>query len=299
MSLRIGVVNRFGSTPPEAYALGRALEAAGATFIPLPLSSFHVVPQSRRPPSVRILADNGRTTTTRDVQALGLAGVLWRVSENCWPACQNLVTALGASCRVINSPTCIRTCADKWLTHLSLSAAGVPSVSTWLVPPGALAPDTGTVMTVVKPAVGAGGRGIRAVRPGEVLNEQEALVAQPLLTAPPEEHVRVVVCRTEPVAAMRRRPPPGNRVNPVKVNNIEAEGTPIPTDIGPVGDLAAAAAAAVGGDVVAVDLVPGLDGRWCVLEVNSSPGLNGMEAAAVGCHAAVARRVVSLLGSVQ
>lgn len=297
MSLRVGVINRFRVSDLNLYRIGQALEAERASWIPLPLSRFHVVRDNARGvPAACFLDRDGDIALERDLPSLGLAGILWRVSENIWSASRDLIEALEPSHRMINSAACIRVCSDKWLTYLALTAAGIPTVATRLVLPGAPAPRMGTDMTVIKPAVGAGGRDVRAIRPGEVTNGTELLVAQPLLAAPAHTHVRVLVCGGQPVAAIHRVPPSESPTDSLTVNNIDVGGTPVPADLAPVADLAEIAATTVDGHIVSVELVPDMDGKMSVLEVNSAPGLDGIgSVSAVNCYETVAKAVVKML----
>ena len=165
--------------------------------------------------------------------------------------------------------------SDKWLTAVELALAGIPVVPTCLLLPGMVVPEFTGSHTLLKPRVAAGGRGVRTAEAGTALALTEPHVAQPLVDAPAEEHVRVIVCGFEPVAAMHRAPGAVLSTNGVQVNNIEAGGLSSSAALGPVRDLAEAAARRLGGDILGVDLVPW--GRtFAVLEVNACPGLAGI-----------------------
>jgi ribosomal protein S6--L-glutamate ligase len=113
--------------------------------------------------------------------------------------------------------------------------------------------------------------------PGELFISDEAYIAQPEITSDPRSHVRVLVCDGSAVAAIHRTPgnkPRGPRC--LSVNNLEAGGTSAPANLEPAAEIAVAAANAVDGLVVGVDLVPDLNGGYAVLEVNASPGLEGV-----------------------
>ncbi|WP_443053332.1 ATP-grasp domain-containing protein [Streptomyces sp. NBC_00273] len=168
-------------------------------------------------------------------------------------------------------------CSDKWATHENLNLSGLPTVPTQLLLPDNLIPDLGTMRTVVKPCFGAGGRGIRLMIPGEPFISNEPYIAQPEITSDPRSYVRVLVCDGSAVAAIHRNPPNKSREGGnLRVNNLESGGESEPANLKPVAEIAVAAAEVLEGTVVGVDLVPGLNGSYEILEINSSPGLEGV-----------------------
>src|SRR6185436_2667789 len=102
----------------------------------------------------------------------------------------------------------------------------------------------------------------------------EAYLAQPEITSDPATHVRVLVCDGEPVVAIHRVAD-GPSGDPFPVNNLDSGGRSLPAPLGPVAGIAVAAAKAVDGFLVGVDLVPDDRDGYAVLEINSTPGLRG------------------------
>nr|WP_296071363.1 ATP-grasp domain-containing protein [uncultured Actinoplanes sp.] len=250
MRPRVGVISRFDAWAQGEHPFRTPLTDAGLEYVPIRLGSV----QADRLPD--------------DVDA-----VLWRVSENLYPPCRPLIEALSERYRLINPGRCIELCSDKWATYRHLRSVGLPTVPTRLLVPDNLIPALGTPRTVVKPCFGAGGRGIRAVTPGSMFTADEAYLAQPEITSDPRTHVRVLVCDGEAIAAIHRIP--ATRVaGALPINNLDSGGRSAPADLAPVAELAVAAANAVDGFLVGVDLVPAAGG-YEVLEINSSPGLEG------------------------
>ena len=94
---------------------------------------------------------------------------------------------------------------------------------------------------------------------------------------------------------MFREPSEQSQPGPVRVNNLEAGGVPLPADAERIRDIALAAATCLGGDLLGVDLVR-WNGEWAVLEVNASPGLDGMaQVADVDCYRMAAEAVLNRL----
>lgn len=217
--ITVGVVNRF-TVPPERYRIGRSLEGFGARWVPLPLQQLHLVLDASGQVDIVLRAPDGRTRRLGD---LALDGVLWRVSENVWPTAGPLVDALVAGrAPLINSRECLGVCASKWATHVTSTAAGLPSVPSQVLLPGAVVPDMGTALTVVKPDAGASGRDVRTMRAGDPTDGTETRIAQPLVPIREGQDISVLVCGGRAVAAMHRTPGSGG----VLVNNVEAGGTP-------------------------------------------------------------------------
>lgn len=275
----VGVVNRFGGRP-DRYRIGAELAALGVQWVPLELADLSVH-LGAGPAEVRLSAGTARLAD------LHLGAVMWRISENDTAAAWTLLEALDATVpTVVNPLSAIALCADKATTCSALAAAGLPVVPTVYLPPGATVPDLGAPV-VVKPARGAGGRAVRLAAVGDVASTGEGTVAQPY-AGDPSTHRRVLVCAGQVVLTTARHPRPGSLAN-----NLAAGGTEEQVASGEESDLAVEAATAVGAHVAGVDLVR-LDGRWAVLEVNSSPGIQGLEDVAAP---AVARTVARLLGA--
>src|SRR5262245_14032195 len=181
---------------------------------------------------------------------------------------------------VLNTSHGLTTAHDKLATARALAAAGLPHpatvhVASWRPPPPLPLP------VVLKPRFGSWGRDVvRCHTPGELA---EALLAArkrawfnlsggvlQRLVPPRGYDLRVIVAGGQVVGAVSRRAARGEwRTN-------VALGATRVTSVPPLRarDLATAAAAAVGGDLVGVDLLPTEDGDWTVLEVNGAADFN-------------------------
>lgn len=245
--MRVGVVNRFPETP---YLLGDRMVARG-------LSVVHLEPTKTVVAGGELFHDGSPVTV--DV-------VLWRLSEGAWSTYGSLGWACAEVAPIVNPPAVISLCADKIATAERLTAAGIPAVPGYIVAPGDPIPNLGP-MTVVKPVMGAGGRGVHLATPGECIpiDVAEEWMAQPW-AGESEAHLRVLVINGVVVCAYRRVGCKG-----AFVNNIEAGGTRQftnpPTE---VVRLALAVTDVCGAYFAGVDLVPD---PWRVLEVNSCPGV--------------------------
>jgi ribosomal protein S6--L-glutamate ligase len=189
-----------------------------------------------------------------------------------------------------NPPEAIARAHDKLATALALAAARVPAVQTLAVrePRHADAAIPSLVPSpegawVVKLPAGAAGLGVAraegdaAARALAELAASGAGVAlvQPWIRTEPVSDLRVLVAGFEPLAAMRRRAPEGEfRANVHR----GARGVAEPHLGAALGALAVEAARAVGLPFCGVDLLEAGDGAT-VLEVNATPGFEGMERA--------------------
>ena len=185
--------------------------------------------------------------------------------------------ALGAlaerGVRVLNPPGALLTSHDKLLTARALGRAGLPHPRTRLVLPGDRPEFDGPV--VVKPRFGSWGHDVVRCRDdgelewalGRVSDRpwatQGALVQD--LVPPLGFDLRVVAAGGEAVGAIRRRAAPGEWRTNVALGAVRQKAVPPPA----AAALALAAADAVGGDLVGVDLLP-IDDGWTVLEVNGA-----------------------------
>lgn len=213
-----------------------------------------------------------------------------------------LLHALEAlSVPVINAARAIERCVDKSATSFFLQRAGLPTPPSWTVErleeAGAIveAEAAAGFELVYKPLFGAQGKGLRRLRaPTDLPNEEESAGVWYLQRyVPPEggdRDFRVFVIDGEPVAAMARH-------GTSWITNVHQGGRPAPVSVeGPLGELAVAAARAVGAFYAGVDLVEERGtGRLLVLEVNSQPAWQGLQAVtsldiAETLLAAIARR---------
>ena len=179
--------------------------------------------------------------------------------------------------RVLNPPAAVETCVDKYLASARLEAAGLH------VPPTVVCQDADAALeafaalggdVVVKPLFGSEGRGMLRVsdpdtawRAFRTLERLQAVLYLQRFIPHPGWDLRLFVIGGRVLTAMRRR------ANGDWRTNVAQGGTAEPVDVAPAErELALRAAAAVGAPVAGVDLLPGTDGTWYVLEVNAVPG---------------------------
>lgn len=204
--------------------------------------------------------------------------------------CLSHSRALGASkllqlqgVSTVNSYEVIATCGDKVLTTLALQERGIPTPRTVI----ALSEETALMAieeigypVVLKPPIGSWGRLIAK------LNDRQAAEAvieyKQVLDGPqrnpfyiqdyvekPGRDIRTLVVGHETVYAVYRN-------SPHWITNTARGGNVSSMQITPVVDhLSRAAAKAVGGGIVAVDLFETTDGQMLVNEVNHTPEFHG------------------------
>ncbi len=165
---------------------------------------------------------------------------------------------------------------DKLQTARRLHAASLPHPRTaHLIAPREIAPIEPPV--VVKPRFGSWGRDVTLCRNRSELVEclqelstrqwfrRQGVLVQELI--PPLGHdLRLVVAAGQVVGAVRRRAAEGEWRTNVALG-AERESTVPPQA---AREIAVAAAAAVEGDLVGVDLMPTRDGGWVVIEINGA-----------------------------
>ncbi len=295
--LRIGIVQIFEPGERWTYGLGIALEGMGAEWIPIEGRYLKAVVDDLGKPS--IFLDGDPDLKEENVNQLDLDGIAWRVSEANFYNYANIFDTLSHRYLMVNDWRCIWVCSDKWRTSAKLAASGIPVVPTVLLTPGMAVPSFSGYKTVVKPCVGAGGHGVRLEPPGSVPRITEPHVAQPLVPGPSSAHIRVIVCGSEPVASIHRIPGEERLGNEIEINNVAAGGTPIPAPMEPVHRIAVKVARCLGADIIGIDLVP-WSGGFAVLEVNSSPGFNGIiDALGVDCFQFAAEQVLTRVRSIE
>jgi [lysine-biosynthesis-protein LysW]---L-2-aminoadipate ligase len=186
----------------------------------------------------------------------------------------NALASRGVRC--INRAEVVATCGDKFRTTEALTQAGVPTPRTLLAftPESALeAIESLGYPVVIKPVVGSWGRMVSRVNDSDAA---EALLEHLAVLGSWQQHIyyvqehidkpgrdiRAFVVGDEPICAIYRD-------SPHWITNTARGGraSNCPVD-GPVGDLALAAAEAVGGGILAIDLLEDRDGRLLVNEVN-------------------------------
>jgi len=196
---------------------------------------------------------------------------------------------------VLNSPACLETSIDKWLTLHRLHLAGIP------VPPTIACQERHQAMeaferlgqdVLVKPLFGGEGRGIirlqnrdLAWRAFSTLQQLGQVMYLQKFLPHFGYDVRVLVIGNE-LLSIRRRAREGEYRTNISQGGM-AEPHPL-TDA--QSDLAIRCAAAVSGDMVGVDLLPAEDGKCYALEVNAVPG---WKAVASCLNVDVAQRMVA------
>jgi [lysine-biosynthesis-protein LysW]---L-2-aminoadipate ligase len=197
----------------------------------------------------------------------------------------------------------VSTCGDKMLTSAALQAAGLPIPRTML----AFTPEAALVAieamgypVVLKPLAGSWGRLLARVNDrdaAEAILEHKATLGGYVHSVfyiqeyvdKPGRDIRTMVVGDQVVYAIYRR---SEHWITNTARGGEAELCPLRPD---VVDLSLAAARAVGGGVVAVDLLETPDGRLLVNEVNHTPEFHG---AAQATDADIAGKMVEYVTKV-
>jgi ribosomal protein S6--L-glutamate ligase len=208
-----------------------------------------------------------------------------------------LHAAAAAGVRVLNPPRAVEACVDKYLTNARLVRAGLPVPETVVCQ---AADDALSAFdrlgrdVVVKPLFGSEGRGMVRVTDAEVawrtfraVEQTGGVLYVQRFVRHPGWDVRAFVIGGRVVAAMRRRSRGDWRTNVALGGSAERFELAAAER-----ELAERAAAAVGAPVCGVDLLPGPDGGWYVIEVNAVPGLRALSEA---CGLDVAKMVVRFL----
>ena len=208
-----------------------------------------------------------------------------------------LHAAVANGLKVLNPPRAVETCVDKYLTNVRLLKAGLPVPDTVVCQRSddALAAFEqlgGDV--VVKPLFGAEGRGMVRVTDAEVawrtfraIEQTGGVLYLQRFVRHPGWDVRAFVLGGRVIAAMRRRSRGDWRTN------VAQGGTAERLELAPAEQaLALRAADAVGAVVAGVDLLPGPNGEWYVLEVNAVPGWRAINEA---CNLDMAKTIVQFL----
>jgi [lysine-biosynthesis-protein LysW]--L-2-aminoadipate ligase len=186
----------------------------------------------------------------------------------------------------VNSPEVTELAGDKILTSLRLTERGIPTPRTIV----ALSPEAALraieqigYPAVLKPAIGSWGRlmaKVNSVEDAEQILEHKAALTSPLHSViyvqeyvrKPDRDLRVFVVGDEVVAAMYRHSPDW-RTNAAR--GATTEGAEVSAELR---ELSLRAAEAVGGGVLAVDLMESPNGL-VVHEVNPTPEFKALTAA--------------------
>ena len=211
----------------------------------------------------------------------------------------------GWGIKTVNSYQVVHTCGDKVLTSMALIQRGIPNPRTTvaLSVEGAFqAIEEMGYPVVLKPAVGSWGRLLSKINDrdtAEAVLNHKATLGGPLHSVfyvqeyvdKPSRDIRTLVIGEEVVYAMYRR-------SAHWITNTARGGEALPCPLSPeIRELSLAAAQAVGGGILAVDLLETDDGRLLVNEVNHTPEFHGaMEAVGVDIAGKMADYVLQLVG---
>jgi ribosomal protein S6--L-glutamate ligase len=183
----------------------------------------------------------------------------------------------GSGCRLLNRRGSILSAHDKRRTADILAAAGLPHPATRVVRDGRSAEIDLEPPFVVKPPFGSWGedvllcpdrralaRCLRDLRDRPWFHATGAIVQE--LVPPIGHDLRLVVAGRRVVGAIERVAPAGEWRTNVALGGIRRPVVPPPRAC----DLATAAAAALGIDLVGVDLLPVGAGEYVVIELNAA-----------------------------
>lgn len=178
--------------------------------------------------------------------------------------------------RVLNPPGALLTAHDKLLTARALRSAGLPHPRTAVLCPGQ-PPQLHSFPLVVKPRFGSWAAEVALCHtPADLRRRLDSLAGTPWfrthgalvqeLVPPLGYDVRLIVAGGVVVGAIERVARPGEWRTNVSLGATRVRCSP------PAGarELALAAAGAVGGHLVGVDLLPLKNGGYTVLEVNGA-----------------------------
>lgn len=179
--------------------------------------------------------------------------------------------------RVLNTPRSLEICIDKYLCSARLEAAGLPVPATVVCQTADSALEAYMALgsdVVVKPLFGSEGRGMVRVSDPELawrtfraIERTQGVLYLQRFVAHPGWDLRVFVIGGRVLTAMRRYARGGWRTNVAQGGRGE-----LVTATAAESALALAAAKACEVEVAGVDLLPGPDGQYVVLEVNAVPG---------------------------
>jgi [lysine-biosynthesis-protein LysW]--L-2-aminoadipate ligase len=187
------------------------------------------------------------------------------------------------SARITYKHTVVNTCGDKILTSVALIQHGVPTPRTVVafgVEAALAAIAEMGYPVVLKPAVGSWGRLLAKVNDREAAEAilehkqtlggyQHAIFYIQEYIEKPQRDIRAIVVGEETICAIYRQ-------SPHWITNTARNGQALPCPVTPeIHRLAQEAARAVGGGILAVDLLETPKGRLLVSEVNHTPEFHG------------------------
>ena len=220
------------------------------------------------------------------LQANGLAeeyDLIWCRAISHSRALYALSILNGWGIKTVNSCQVVYTCGDKVLTSMALIQHDVPTPRTVValsVEAALQAIEDMGYPVVLKPAVGSWGRLMSKANDrdtAEAVLKHKATLGGPVHSVfyiqeyvdKPSRDIRTLVVGDEVVYAMYRR-------SDHWITNTARGGEAQPCPISPeIRELSLAAAQAVGGGILAIDLMETDDGRLLVNEVNHTPEFHG------------------------
>lgn len=185
--------------------------------------------------------------------------------------------------KTINTYEVINACGDKIITTTALVKAGIPSPKTvvaFSIESALATLDEMGYPAVLKPAVGSWGRLLAKVNDrdaAEAILEhkqtlggyQHSIFYLQEYVDKPQRDIRVIVIGDAAICAIYRQ-------SPHWITNTARGGEAMLCELSPeLNDLAVRAAQAMGGGILAVDLLEDSDGRLLVSEVNHTPEFHG------------------------
>lgn len=265
----------LGAKPAwHAEQMQQAIEARGHSCTLLPITQLTAqVGLSPRLGSLNADLDSFDVVLVRFIPAGSLEQIIFRMDA------LHLLERRGV--RVVNRPAAIECTVDKLYTSGLLEQAGLPTPRTVVCETSADALKAFTALggdVVVKPLFGAMGLGIVRVEDRDLAYrvfkalELEKAVYYLQETIPHNgSDIRAFVIGGRVVAAMERVSDDW-RTNVARGGQARAcRLTPEQTD------LCLRATEVVGADYAGVDLLPAVDGRHYLIEVNSIPGWKGLQ----------------------
>jgi ribosomal protein S6--L-glutamate ligase len=181
-----------------------------------------------------------------------------------------ILNALSAGNRLVNTPQAIFTCASKVLTTALLLKSGLPSPETLFTASTGIATRflKKHGRAVIKPVYGYDGKGIRLIESPDELGAPPYYLQE---YVPNDRDFRVFVIDGTAVGAIVR-------TSDALAHNIHQGGTGRPVEVdAQMQDVSSVAARAVGIDYCGVDLLK-TDSGYTVLEVNGTPNWHCMAA---------------------
>jgi ribosomal protein S6--L-glutamate ligase len=202
---------------------------------------------------------------------------------------------------VLNPPRALETCVDKYLALVRLRAAGLRVPETVVCQQADAAIDAFESLggdVVVKPIFGSEGHGMIRITDRELawrtfraIERTQSILYVQRFIAHPGWDLRAFVLNGRVLAAMRRVSKGDWRTNVAQ--GAIAEPVTLTAE---QESLALRASSAVGAIAAGVDLLPGNDGNWYVIEVNAVPGWKAL-GPATGID--VARSLIEAVGIVE